>query len=91
MQNGPWYNTTILSLLSDHNFEDYYKTVCKENYELLCDVNAYERMNPSGFYDASSGGVRPLPGGKFEVLEVDCWTRTPILADIGTFAVPLST
>ena len=48
-------------------------------------------MNPSGFYDASSGGVRPLPGGKFEVLEVDCWTRTPILANIGTFAVPLST
>ena len=28
---------------------------------------------------------------KFHSLEVDCLTRTPISANIGTFAVPLST
>ena len=28
--------------------------------------------------------------GKFHISEVDTWTRTPILANIGTFAVPLS-
>ena len=29
--------------------------------------------------------------GKSQILVVDPWTRTPISADIGTFAVPLST
>ena len=29
--------------------------------------------------------------GEFQILEVDPWTRIPILVDIGTFAVPLRT
>ena len=29
--------------------------------------------------------------GEFKILEVDCWTLTPISANIGTFAVPLLT
>ena len=29
--------------------------------------------------------------GEFQILEVDPWTRIPILVDIGTFAVPLLT
>ena len=27
---------------------------------------------------------------EFQILEVNCWTRTPIPAHIGTFVVPLS-
>ena len=29
--------------------------------------------------------------GEFQILDVDPWTLTPILVNIGTFAVPLST
>ena len=32
--------------------------------------------------------VQPSLVGQFHILEVDPWTRTPILADIGTFEVP---
>ena len=31
------------------------------------------------------------PSGNFQISEVDFWIQTPISADIGTFAVPLST
>ena len=32
-----------------------------------------------------------LMTGEFQILEVDPWTQTPILVDIGTFDIPLLT
>ena len=61
MQNGPWYNTTICSWLSGHNFEYCLTTGSKYGYELLCDGGEHDRMHPSSTDDGSSGSVRPFP------------------------------
>ena len=43
MENGPWFNKTIFSQLNGQNFEDYLKTGRKDRYELMCDVDVYEK------------------------------------------------
>ena len=61
MQNGPWYNTTILFRLSGHNSKAYFTTGIKESYGFMCAVNAYGQMNPPWPSNGSSDGYRPLP------------------------------
>ena len=61
MKICPCYNKTICSELSGHNLGYFFKTGRKDKYELLCFVNAYDIMNPSGTDNRSSGGGKPLP------------------------------
>ena len=58
-QNGPCYNTTIYSQLSGQKFEDYFEAVRKDRYELMCDVDAYDRAHQSEPYHISSGDGIP--------------------------------
>ena len=46
MQNCPLYNTKVCSQLGIHNFEYYFTTGRKDRYELLCDVDVYDRIHP---------------------------------------------
>ena len=50
-----WYQ------LRDHTFEDYFTTGRKNRYELLCAIDAYNKVRTLGPEDSSSGGVIPLP------------------------------
>ena len=69
-KHGKLYNTTVCSQLSGNKFEYYFTTGRKYRYELLSDVDAYEKMHPSGTEDKASGSGRTLPSASsIDVLE----------------------
>ena len=41
MEKGIWYNTTIDTKINVQSFKDYFKTGCKERYELMCYIYVY--------------------------------------------------
>ena len=53
MEKGPWYNKTI-------RFEDYFRTGCKDRYELIFYLDVYDKEYVSMPYDASSAGGIPM-------------------------------
>ena len=59
-ENGPWYNTTILSQLNSKNFEDYLKKGHRYRYELMCDVDECSKDHIPMPDNGSSGGDRPM-------------------------------
>ena len=44
MDKSPWYNITILTKLNGQIFKDYFRTVCKDMYELMCAVYVYAKI-----------------------------------------------
>ena len=45
MDKRPSYNLKICKKINSQSFEYYFKTGCKDMYELMCAVNAYEKEN----------------------------------------------
>ena len=41
MDKVPWYNKIICTKLNGQIFEDYFKTGCKDRYELICNIYEY--------------------------------------------------
>ena len=65
MQNGPWYSRTVCYQLSSKKIEYDFKTVRKDSYEWICDVDAYGRAHTSGTDDETVCGGRPLPSKSY--------------------------
>ena len=56
----PLYNTTIFSQLNSQSFEEFFKTGRKDRYELVCAVDAYNKVHVPVPDNANSGGGRPF-------------------------------
>ena len=61
MTGGPWYNTYICEKFHGNLFEGFIKNARTDIYNIICSIDAHEKINPSGHYDGSSGGGYPLP------------------------------
>ena len=66
MEKVPWYNTTTCSQLNGHSFEDFFKTLCKDRYELMYYVYAYGKEHAPIPDYASSGNVITMPINPFK-------------------------
>ena len=62
IDKGSWYNTTIFKKLNGQIFEDYFKTLCKDRYELMCAINDYDKYNVPIPDDTSTGSGRSMKG-----------------------------
>ena len=60
MCDGPWYNTKIFSQYHGSIFEQLFRTICKDMYDIMCDTNAYNNMHVTEPDGTSSGGDTPL-------------------------------
>ena len=60
---GTWYDTTIFSRLRGYSVEDYFTTAQKYRYNLMCYIEAYEKLHLEYNDDAIIGGGRPLIDG----------------------------
>ena len=57
IQNKTWYNTRICSHLSGSYFEEFFNTTQQDRYDLMCYVDAYDKLHPTCYDYVSSGGV----------------------------------
>ena len=61
MTSGPWYNTSICRKLHGNVIEGFIRNEITDRYNIMYDIDAHEKINPSEHDDGISGGGYPLP------------------------------
>ena len=60
-KNEPWYTKKIYRNLHGHVFEYLFVTAYQDRYELMCGLNAYDKLHKTFSLSVSAGSGLPLP------------------------------
>ena len=61
MTSGTWYDTSDWKKLYGNLFEGFIRNAITDIYNIMCAIDAHEKINPPEHDDGSSGGGYPLP------------------------------
>ena len=61
LNKGPWYNTSICSVLHGSRFEDFITQARTDRYKLMCSLVAHDRLQLYYKEDEISIGYRAIP------------------------------
>ena len=61
MTCGPWYNTYICKNYMKKLFEEFIRSARTDRYNIMCSIDAHDKMNLSEHYDGIISGGYPLP------------------------------
>ena len=86
MTAGPWCNTFICNKLHEKLFGGFIINAIIDRYNIMCNIDAYEREHPSSICDDGvSGGGCPLPSNSTTaaleslgatIYFIGCWLKS---------------